>query len=143
MTVTIVNSPLNALTADGLYQLWRAGFGLSADLPDTAALITEPADLLRINPLGALTMGDVTVDEGSIVDITGAWEVTADDPTGVVTASVTVELSPTSTATPSGAILYNRESQTLSYVTCFASYPPSFDWPLNWAVVINSSVCPA
>lgn len=141
MAVTIVNSALNALTVEGLNQLWRGGFGLSDSLPNTAALVLQPTNLLQTSPLAALTMADLEVDPDSPVDITGAWEVMQDQATGIVTASVSVELSPTTSAQPSGAIVYNEVDGVLWYITAFSTYPPQFSFPLVWEVMIVSSIC--
>jgi hypothetical protein len=140
-STTVVNTPLAAITPLGLFNLWQGGFTGVFSPWDRAALITGPSNLLTVSPLSALLFTDLTLDPASIIDISGAWQVTESPSTGIAVASATLSLPVDLTLQYSGLVVYNDESATLYYVAAFPQFPPTLTDPLLWSIAISAGSC--
>ena len=143
MTLTIATTPAVAMTPGGLLELWSLAFGLHGYPPDTAAAVLQPANLLTVNPLASLLFSDLTLDQHSITNIAGAWTVSQDPTTGIITANAQLSITGTASAVPSGLCIYSSYTETLFIVAPFPTYPPNFGPTYTWNVSIPINSCPA
>ena len=136
--MSVVSSFQNALTPEGLLDLWTLGWlGQGADPPDTAAMILQPSNLLAGPVLSSLLLSDLTLDPATYASMAGLIQVAAAETTGLIVASwdVTVQISPNTQ--PSGVALFNRSNGRLWYVSAFESWPPGLTAAFSWNVKVT------
>jgi hypothetical protein len=141
MSPTITNSFLTTMTTQGMLDAWSNAWGITAPLPDSAALILQPTNLLSLPLLQALTLADLTIDPNSVVATAGLITVELYADTGLAVASATIQLPVSPNTTPVGIALYNHYSSDLWAVSIFSQFPSASFSPITWNFSIPLGQC--
>lgn len=141
MGLTLATAFQNALTTQGMLDIWTNGFGIAAPVADHAALILGPANLLTGPLLSSLTLPELQLDNNTVTPVSGLYSVELVGDTGLVVASLSVTLPVTPSSQPVGVALYHEYSQHLWYVSAFSQWPTSLPADFQWNVQIPLGTC--
>lgn len=131
--LSVISTFLNALTVEGLLDLWTLGWmGFGASPPDTAAMILKPSNLLSGPVLSSLKLSDLTLDPSTYTSIDGLIQVEAAGTTGLIVASWSVPLQIPVNTQPVGMALFNNINERLWYVSAFSNWPAEFAGLFTW-----------
>lgn len=137
----VINTNLNALTPDGLLQLWQNAFGVGNTYPDTAAFILEPTDLLAQGLLAGYTLADLTLDMNSAQSVVGSFQVTMPNNTGTPVATWSVSLTPSPNTNPVGFALINQANGILYFLSAFPSSISTISGSTTWVGQVPLGSC--
>lgn len=138
------SSFLSAITPLGLANILSNGFGISAPVPDTAAFVDGPSDLLSAQILSSYTLADLQLDTASAVPMTGNFTLKLPDATGLSVVSWSATLTPSVGTTPLAIALYNAASGVLFYIAAYYSgviTSPALPVQVSGKVTLGATQC--
>lgn len=141
MALSVTATFADAMTPQGLKDIWSNGFGILKPFPDTAAMILGPQSLITGPVLSSFLLSDLTLDPATVKSVKGAFTVEIAANTGLVVASATISLSVSLNSLPVGMALYSASGGDLFYISAFSSWPNPIPSPFTWNVKIALGSC--